>query len=59
MIAVKDADVKTVLKRTWFTSSRGRDVPLSGPFLQAEVFPLIIYLMFFLKMYCGNYYSVK
>jgi len=49
MIAVKDADVKTVLKRTWFTSSRGRDVPLSGPFLQAEVFPLIIYLMFFLK----------
>lgn len=31
----KDADVEAALK-TWFTSSRGRDVPLSGPLLQEK-----------------------
>ena len=31
----KDADVETALKM-WFTSSRGRDVPLSGPVLQEK-----------------------
>ena len=31
----KDSDVEAALK-TWFTSSRGRDVPLSGPVLQEK-----------------------
>lgn len=36
----EDADIKTVLK-TCFTSSTGRDVPLSGPILQADSVILI------------------